>query len=130
MFGESDKDSHARLRKLEIEQPELKEGWKNDFQTALTKVDEELVEEVIRGSHNQVGKHDVKHVPEADSWDKIFVSQEFLRLFSTALTVHCRTVRPCLDRTRTQTGTATSFENSSTTFSPDGAETSTRETRP
>ncbi|KAH7729556.1 Prp18 domain-containing protein [Aphelenchoides avenae] len=72
LFGESDKDSLARLRKLEIEQPELKEGWKNDFQTALNKVDEELVEEVIKGSHNQVGKHDVKHVPESDSWDKIF----------------------------------------------------------
>lgn len=87
LFGESEKDALARLRKLEIEQPELKEGWKNDFQTALNKVDEELVEEVIKGSHNEVGKHDVKHVPEADSWDTIFVSV-VVDCYQTAVKAH------------------------------------------
>lgn len=43
LFGESDKAALRRLRKLEMEQPELKEGWKNEFQKALTEVDNDLV---------------------------------------------------------------------------------------
>uniref|UniRef100_A0A915DH35 Pre-mRNA-splicing factor 18 n=1 Tax=Ditylenchus dipsaci TaxID=166011 RepID=A0A915DH35_9BILA len=71
LFGETDADALRRLRKLEMEQPELKEGWKNDFQTALTQVDNDLVEEVIKGNKDEVGKHDVQ-MPDIDtSWDQI-----------------------------------------------------------
>uniref|UniRef100_A0A915D1W5 Pre-mRNA processing factor 4 (PRP4)-like domain-containing protein n=1 Tax=Ditylenchus dipsaci TaxID=166011 RepID=A0A915D1W5_9BILA len=31
LFGETDADALRRLRKLEMEQPELKEGWKTTF---------------------------------------------------------------------------------------------------
>ncbi|KAI6239759.1 PRP18-like protein [Aphelenchoides fujianensis] len=61
LFGESHMEAQRRLRKLEFEQPELKEGWKNEFQAALRKVDDEFVEEVIKGANrgDQRGKHDV-----------------------------------------------------------------------
>lgn len=74
LFGESDIEALRRLRKLELEQPELKEGWKNDFQTALSEVDNDLVDEVIKGTKNEVGKHDVA-MPEAEdaTWDQIVV---------------------------------------------------------
>jgi pre-mRNA-splicing factor 18 len=74
LFGETHKEAQKRLRKLEIEQPELKEGWTNEFQNALNKVDEELVDEVIKGvNRDQQGKNDVK-MPEAEkTWDQITV---------------------------------------------------------
>ncbi|VDK83751.1 unnamed protein product, partial [Onchocerca ochengi] len=52
LFGETEQESRARLRKLEIEQPDMKEGWKNDFQSAMKEVDHELIEEVIKGEQN------------------------------------------------------------------------------
>ncbi|KAI1724998.1 prp18 domain-containing protein [Ditylenchus destructor] len=71
LFGETEKEALLRLRKIELEQPELKEGWKNDFQTALNDVDNELVDEVVKGNKNEAGKHDVL-TPEADAtWDQI-----------------------------------------------------------
>lgn len=62
------------MRKLELEQPELKEGWQNDFQTAMSEVDNDLVDEVIKGTKGEVGKHDVV-MPEAEdaTWDQIMV---------------------------------------------------------
>ncbi|CAD5225406.1 unnamed protein product [Bursaphelenchus xylophilus] len=74
LFAETFREAQKRLRKLEIEQPELKEGWKNEFQAALDKVNEELVHEVIKGTANkpQKGQHDV-NMPDsqAESWDQI-----------------------------------------------------------
>lgn len=89
LFGESDRDTQKRLRKLEIEQPELKEGWKNEFQAALDKVNEELVDEVIKGTANKQDKH--KHdvnMPDsqAESWEQISVSRpKHLWFFETCL---------------------------------------------
>lgn len=76
LFGETHKQAQKRLRQLEIEQPELKEGWNNDFQSAMNKVDEELVQEVILGSRDQSRKLNVA-MPETageKSWDQITVS--------------------------------------------------------
>jgi pre-mRNA-splicing factor 18 len=76
LFGESHMDAQKRLRKMEIDQPELKEGWKNDFQSAMNRVDEELVEEVIKGARkDQVGKLNVV-TPEMacdKTWEQITV---------------------------------------------------------
>lgn len=38
LFGEAEAEAMKRLRKLEIEMPELKEGWRNEFQAALDQV--------------------------------------------------------------------------------------------
>jgi len=72
LFGESERDATLRLRKLEIEQPELNEGWKNEFQSALNKVEEEFIEEVVKGKHNDEGRHDVAMpVAAVSTWEQI-----------------------------------------------------------
>lgn len=71
LFGETEQDSLRRLRRLEIEQPDMKEGWKNDFQAALQKVDDELLKEVIEGTHNTEGKHDVLVDTDTKTFDEI-----------------------------------------------------------
>lgn len=76
LFGESELEALQRLRKLELEQPELKEGWKNDFQSALSQVDDEIVDQVIKGTRDEIGKHDVlmPEAAETANWDHIVVS--------------------------------------------------------
>lgn len=72
LFGESESQIRARLLKLEIEQPDMKEGWKNEMQTAMRDVDEELVKEVIEGSSNDPSRHDVDLSSSFnDNWEKI-----------------------------------------------------------
>ncbi|VDO50259.1 unnamed protein product [Haemonchus placei] len=72
LFGEDESQVRARLLKLEIEQPDMKEGWKNEMQTAMRDVDEELVKEVIEGSSNDPNKHDVDLSSSFnDNWEKI-----------------------------------------------------------
>uniref|UniRef100_A0A914H592 Pre-mRNA-splicing factor 18 n=1 Tax=Globodera rostochiensis TaxID=31243 RepID=A0A914H592_GLORO len=63
LFGESDAIALKRLRRLEIEKTEQNDGWKNDFQAALSQVEnEELMEQVIRGARgkDEMGRHDVQ----------------------------------------------------------------------
>lgn len=76
-FGESQKAAENRLRKLQIDHPELKEGWKNDFQSAMNKVNEELVAEIIHGkSKDQAAKLNVAmpDAAEEKTWEQIVVS--------------------------------------------------------
>ncbi|VDK86824.1 unnamed protein product [Litomosoides sigmodontis] len=79
LFGETEQESRARLRKLEIEQPDMKEGWKNDFQSAMKEVDHELIEEVIKGEQ-YTGKHDVD-MPNSvtdTTWERIEANAQLL----------------------------------------------------
>ena len=75
LFAESDKDALRRLRRSEMEQPELNEGWQNEFQNALKKVENEEMEEVIKGTKDEAGKHDVLLTEtEGDAtWEQIHV---------------------------------------------------------
>ncbi|ESN93624.1 hypothetical protein HELRODRAFT_157830 [Helobdella robusta] len=50
LFGESDYESFLRLRKLEVLEPEVNKGFKNDFQDAMDKVDEDYVNELLKSS--------------------------------------------------------------------------------
>uniref|UniRef100_A0A1I8EFL5 Pre-mRNA-splicing factor 18 n=1 Tax=Wuchereria bancrofti TaxID=6293 RepID=A0A1I8EFL5_WUCBA len=80
LFGETEQESRARLRKLEIEQPDMKEGWKNDFQSAMKEVDHELIEEVIKGEQYNSGKHDVA-MPNStgdNNWERIEANAQLL----------------------------------------------------
>jgi pre-mRNA-splicing factor 18 len=47
LFGESDKDALRRLRKHEMDQPDVNKGWQNEFQSALKKVEDEEMEVFI-----------------------------------------------------------------------------------
>lgn len=95
ILGEDESHIRARLLKLEIEQPDMKEGWKNELQSAMRDVDEELVkvsvnpfcnhnlflkgytfeisfQEVIEGSSDDPNKHDVDLSSSFnDNWEKI-----------------------------------------------------------
>ncbi|VDO61612.1 unnamed protein product [Heligmosomoides polygyrus] len=72
ILGEDEVQIRARLLKLEIDQPDNKEGWKNEMQTAMRDVDEDLVKEVIEGSSNDSNRHDVDLSSAFnDNWEKI-----------------------------------------------------------
>jgi len=55
LFGETEEESSKRLRKLEILEPEVNRGFRNDFQAALEQVDQAYLEEVIKTSKSDSG---------------------------------------------------------------------------
>ncbi|CAI4227444.1 unnamed protein product [Auanema sp. JU1783] len=71
LFGELEQDVRDRLLKIEIDQPELEEGWKNDLESAMKDVDNDLVKEVIEGTSGEISRHDVDIAHDTDTWDKI-----------------------------------------------------------
>ncbi|XP_059485141.1 pre-mRNA-splicing factor 18 [Neocloeon triangulifer] len=86
LFGETELEAFKRLRKLEILEPEINKGMRNDFQAALEEVDEESVEEILRnkkkngdkdGDEGPSNEGDGSNTPrsddesEEDSWEKI-----------------------------------------------------------
>ena len=58
MFGETDNESFRRLRKLEILEPEINKGLRNDFQQAMSDVDSAYLQELLKFK----GKDDLKDV--------------------------------------------------------------------
>lgn len=51
LFGESSTDAFKRLRRLEILEPEINRGFRNDFQEALERVDRAYLNEIIKNSN-------------------------------------------------------------------------------
>lgn len=87
LFGESETESFRRLRQLEIREPELTRGLRNDFQEAMEKVDQAYLNEVLasgaRGdsSDQKTKANDVKvQVVETDM-DQIMSMAEGLGRF-------------------------------------------------
>jgi len=50
LFGENDTEAARRLRKLEILEPEVNRGFRNDLQAALEQVDQAYLEEILRSN--------------------------------------------------------------------------------
>lgn len=50
LFGEEEIDSFRRLRHLEITQPEVNHGFRNDFQEAMDEVDQQYLDEILANS--------------------------------------------------------------------------------
>lgn len=80
LFGESDIEAFRRLRKLEISEPEINRGLRNDFQEALERVDEAYLNEILstqkdEGEHSDDGTKpkagDVKVITDAMSYEEI-----------------------------------------------------------
>ncbi|EPB73349.1 Prp18 domain protein [Ancylostoma ceylanicum] len=98
--GEDESHIRARLLKLEIEQPDMKEGWKNELQSAMRDVDEELVkvykiniQEVIEGSSDDPNKHDVDLSSSFnDNWEKIEEQATLLGIGKLQASIHKQTV--------------------------------------
>ncbi|XP_037027114.1 pre-mRNA-splicing factor 18 [Bradysia coprophila] len=47
LFGEDELDAFRRLRHLEITQPEVNHGFRNDFQEAMDQVDQQYLDEIL-----------------------------------------------------------------------------------
>ena len=60
MFGETEVDSFRRLRQIEIQEPEMNRGLRNDFQEAMDQVDQAYLNEMLKAggttSSGQDGK--------------------------------------------------------------------------
>jgi len=56
LYGETEEEASKRLRKLEILEPEVNRGFRNDFQAALEQVDQAYLEEIIRTSKSDAGQ--------------------------------------------------------------------------
>lgn len=59
IFGESDEDVYARLKQLELSEPDASNGTINDFKAAMDKVDEEINKTCERSSETSTDKSDV-----------------------------------------------------------------------
>lgn len=47
LFGEDELDAFRRLRHLEITQPEVNHGFRNDFQEAMDQVDQQYLDDIL-----------------------------------------------------------------------------------
>lgn len=69
LFGESEAESFQRLRRVEILEPEVNKGFRNDFQEAMERVDQGYLDELVHEGLQT--KEDVK-VPTIDvTWEDI-----------------------------------------------------------
>lgn len=50
LFGEDELDAFRRLRHLEITQPEVNHGLRNDFQEAMDQVDQQYLDDILASS--------------------------------------------------------------------------------
>lgn len=50
LFGEDELDAFRRLRHLEITQPEVNHGFRNDFQEAMDQVDQQYLDDILASS--------------------------------------------------------------------------------
>lgn len=76
LFGESEAEAFQRLRRLEILEPDVDRGFRNDFQEAMEKVDQDFLDEILKANGTtKDGKsvNDVKVEDEGTSIDKIKV---------------------------------------------------------
>nr|CAG4641592.1 EOG090X03WO [Eurycercus lamellatus] len=83
LFGETDIEAFRRLRKLEISEPEINRGLRNDFQEAMERVDEAYLNEILTTKKGEEGEHsddgstkpsnagDVKVIADAMSYEEI-----------------------------------------------------------
>jgi len=75
MFGESEEEAFRRLRRLEVQEPELEKGLRNDFQEAMEKVDQIYLHELLKsqGGEQDAGRsrHDVATRDEGTTIDDL-----------------------------------------------------------
>lgn len=60
LFGESENDAFRRLRHLEITQPEINHGFRNDFQQAMDEVDQQYLDDLLdntKGDEKKASKN-------------------------------------------------------------------------
>lgn len=65
LFGETEHDAFARLRHIEITQPEVNHGFRNDFQEAMDEVDQQYLVEILASSEESKAKTDKNQEDDA-----------------------------------------------------------------
>jgi len=79
LFGEDESEAFQRLRRLEILEPEVDRGFRNDFQEAMEKVDQAYLDEILKTKGTiEDGKsvNDVKVEDEGTSIEEIKTEAE------------------------------------------------------
>lgn len=74
LFGETETGSFQRLRRLEILEPEVDRGFRNDFQEAMEKVDQAYMDEILKtqgSTEDGKSMNDVKVEDEGTSIEEI-----------------------------------------------------------
>lgn len=64
LFGEDERDAFRRLRHLEITQPEVNHGFRNDFQEAMDQVDQQYLDDILANAEEN--KQNSADKPEED----------------------------------------------------------------
>ncbi|XP_078678331.1 pre-mRNA-splicing factor 18-like [Branchiostoma floridae x Branchiostoma belcheri] len=76
LFGETDYDAYQRLRRIEILEPEVNKGFRNDLKAAMDKVDEQYLKEMVESRHEGEdgptrGKYDLRVSDDGTTLDDI-----------------------------------------------------------
>lgn len=75
LFGETDLDAFQRLRHMEIMQPEVQHGFRNDFKDAMDEVDQQYLKEMLASSEaskqNREEEQDDDSIDDSITYDKI-----------------------------------------------------------
>ena len=69
LFGESEAESFQRLRRVEILEPEVNKGFRNDFQEAMERVDQGYLDELVH--EGLTSKGEVKVTTADVTWEDI-----------------------------------------------------------
>lgn len=65
LFGESEFDAYQRLKQVEMDEPTIHKGKRNDMKAAMDKVDEEYLKEILRANgESESSSNDVKVVDD------------------------------------------------------------------
>jgi len=78
LFGESETEAFKRLRKLEILEPEVNRGLRNDLQAALEQVDQAYLEEILKTSKTESGQNDRKKLGDVHVHDDSYTFDEII----------------------------------------------------
>ncbi|CAL8088873.1 unnamed protein product [Orchesella dallaii] len=81
LFSETEMEAFKRLRKLEILEPEVNRGFRNDFQAALEQVDQAYLEEILKttkSSDTGLGNDSKKKLGDVHVTDDDFTYDEII----------------------------------------------------
>lgn len=79
LFGESEYEAFQRLKKIEMLQPEINKGFKNDFKAAMDQVDQDYLNEMLKhGGEIDSKTNDVKVKDDGTTYEEIVKMSENL----------------------------------------------------
>jgi len=86
LFGEVESEVVKRLRKLEILEPEVNRGLRNDLQAALEQVDQAYLEEILKTRKTESGEIDRKKFGDVQVTEDDFTYEEIVAKAKEVLT--------------------------------------------